>query len=868
MKSVHSFLLWKALFFRVLETQKRLFIFAGVTVSLGVALALGIRLGTESATQTLRSTLPLPQDKNWSEPIQAKGSQALLFIREHALRYDLKPRIFSVLEAQAVRTHFFGERTASLQLIVPWVGEHSSPTTDQCQDEFATLKRIQIGGMIFPVALKQLDPSQSKAALNCNIALFDETAIAKDDALQRHFSNQIKNAPVKVFFNIDTPEKKTRFQELLQMATQIPGIELDADDKRIQRLQDVTRSFRVNLQLMGFIALFIGFAMVHHIFSMLIARQSKTLATMSALGISQNRQTAVLLSLAAALGFFSSALGIFLGLVAGYALSWVTSSTVQGLYDSLVDASQFQWQTQELFYGFFLGFTACFLGALHPISKIRKLPVAHVMRDGSFESHESGLSIRQALSLTLVISLLCAGLLRWPVLWNRIPITALAACLCLLIISALFSQIFVHSLYHVSRLRPNSKFHWPKDLRIYLPPQASVVVQVLTLTFTLTFGVKGMAESFRQTVADWAQTVLRADVWIRSIGVGSTLPEPLLEKLKAGSPSEILAVDTLSVTAAELLLPDKKNYKPVIFANARMSEQAKISPLRLLLPEKTNKAEQSSIAQQIATNAQTCKGTFESPCLAYISEPLSVHFNLKNTVGTILCPVIQSHRICFRTVGIYQDFGSDQGVILTDVGVFYRLTGETLRPSFANIYFSSEEHRKYPQQTSIVSDVQKYIQDSDGAVGIETLKELQGRILETFDKTFRVTDALYLLCGVIAIIATLSSLNMQILLRQRDWNIQWALGMTAHEIRRRFAFWSAVMALIAGFVSIAGGLVLSAVLVYAVNYYSFGYSLTLAIPWHLPVLLLTVAGFSGYLSGQLQSRSLVKRLSAQSLAQD
>jgi ABC-type spermidine/putrescine transport system permease subunit II len=76
------------------------------------------------------------------------------------------------------------------------------------------------------------------------------------------------------------------------------------------------------------------------------------------------------------------------------------------------------------------------------------------------------------------------------------------------------------------------------------------------------------------------------------------------------------------------------------------------------------------------------------------------------------------------------------------------------------------------------------------------------------------------------------------------------------------------MATLAAAVSVFGGIVLSAVLVYAVNYYSFGYSLSLMIPWHLPVVVIAVAAVSGYLSGRMQQKSLVASLSAQRMMQD
>jgi putative ABC transport system permease protein len=160
------------------------------------------------------------------------------------------------------------------------------------------------------------------------------------------------------------------------------------------------------------------------------------------------------------------------------------------------------------------------------------------------------------------------------------------------------------------------------------------------------------------------------------------------------------------------------------------------------------------------------------------------------------------------------------------------------------------------------------VEASKGSLAFETLDDLQKRILTTFDNTFRITDALYILCSIVAVISTVSCLNLQILLRSREWSLQWALGIGEDVILKRFSWWSAWMAMLAALSSLAGGWVLSAVLVYAVNYYSFGYSLSLFIPWQLPLLIVTVATLSGFLSGKLQSLTLRKNMNLSSLARE
>ncbi|NBW80531.1 FtsX-like permease family protein, partial [bacterium] len=395
----HSELLWKSLFFRLVADQKRPFLFALVTVSLGVALALGIRLGTESASRSLEENIPISAAKDWSMPVTAQGPQAIVFLREHVLR--MQGQIFSVVEAQATKQGLFAEEAISIQLIVPWSGsgDQNGGSGEEvkpiCQQQFAKIKGLKIEGRTFPVRLKGV-AGFLQSGENCRLALYDTSVFENDSGLAQSWQATIAKAPLRALFKLERSEQKAAFAEFKNLAQQIPGIDFGSDSKRVDRLRDVTRSFRTNLQLMGFIAIFIGFAMVRHIFSLIIARQSKTLATLAALGIPQRRQIAVLLTLAASLGIAASSLGTLLGLLSGFFLSLITSSTVRNLYDSMVDASRFYWHPLDLLYGFAVGFSACILGVLQPVLGIRRLPVAQVMRDGSFEAHQTGLTLRQS----------------------------------------------------------------------------------------------------------------------------------------------------------------------------------------------------------------------------------------------------------------------------------------------------------------------------------------------------------------------------------------------------------------------------------------------------------------------------------------
>ncbi|NBO37335.1 ABC transporter permease [bacterium] len=866
-------LLWKALFTRVLWNQRRLFIIAVLTVSLGVALALGIRLGTQSAVRSLETQLKAWNSNEWSEPLLASSTEAKSFLREIA--FQRGALIFNTIDSQLGESADPTTRLRPVQLLFLRSGPSSFVVSSQtlanqslqlqllahknCKDTLENVRWSKIAGKNIPTVIEFREDS-SLLTQNCKL-LIAHPASGNDSVIEA----AVSEAALTGLFPTATDKDRQFYFHLRSLASFIPGLEFDTASQRLSRLENVTASFRTNLQLMGFIALFIGFAMVQHVFSLLVARQAKSIATLSALGISGAKQIRVLLSLAGFLGLVASAIGTLLGLVAGVFLSGVTSATVKNLYDSLVDSGHLHWQPMDLGYGFFLGFSACFLGALQPIFKLRRLPVSQLIRDGSFEAHDSGLTNRQSLLLSILVVAITVICLKVTWVVYRIPITALISCLGVLIFSALSAQIFCRFLYEKIQLH-SFPHRWTTQLRVFLPPQAAIVVQVLTLTFTLTFGVKGMAESFRETLADWANSTLRADIWIRSVGGnGVALPDEVVNRLAEARGKEAIAVDALTILQANLQSESQTNSKPILFAAARFSEQKKVSPMRLLLPKNIDSAGQQKLAALIENETERCTGSEESPCPAYISEPILVHFSLPTDLHKTICPIIKSQKICFESVAVYQDFGSDQGVILSDEKVLKRILKTKPSASFSNVYLREPLS---PESGHLIRDLRELVKKSEGTLALETLRQLKARILETFDNTFRVTDALYVLCGVIAIIATVSGLNLQIMLRNKEWSTQWALGIGGKPLIARFAIWSSLMAFIASLVSVCGGWALSAILVYVVNYHSFGYSLQLAIPWHLPILIIAVATLSGGVSGFLQATSLREHLNIRSLTRE
>ena len=82
-----------------------------LTVSLGVALALGIRLGTQSAIESMENNSLQQGLENWSDVYQAETPEAALTLTDLASRFE--GELFTSVDASLTSDHLATKREQS-----------------------------------------------------------------------------------------------------------------------------------------------------------------------------------------------------------------------------------------------------------------------------------------------------------------------------------------------------------------------------------------------------------------------------------------------------------------------------------------------------------------------------------------------------------------------------------------------------------------------------------------------------------------------------------------------------------------------------------------------------------------------------------
>jgi putative ABC transport system permease protein len=207
---------------------------------------------------------------------------------------------------------------------------------------------------------------------------------------------------------------------------------------------------------------------------------------------------------------------------------------------------------------------------------------------------------------------------------------------------------------------------------------------------------------------------------------------------------------------------------------------------------------------------------------AVISVPFATHFGLAPG-GSFTIPT-PSGLTTFHIIGEYNDYSTSGGTFFIDESTFRRLfhdvnvdsMGVYLQPGASAPRVRTEVERALlPMRISINSNT-----------------ELRAYALSVFDRTFAITNALYGVSIVIAVLGVVSTLFALVLERRIDIALLRYVGLTRAAVQRVVFLQALAVGVVSGVLGILLGIILAADLIYVINRQSFGW----LIEWQTPGL--------------------------------
>jgi len=342
---------------------------------------------------------------------------------------------------------------------------------------------------------------------------------------------------------------------------------------------------------------------------------------------------------------------------------------------------------------------------------------------------------------------------------------------------------------------------------------AAVAVSGVVASLSLAVALTVMVASFRESVTQWLDQVLPADLYVRSspnLGASDTV---YFSPDYVQAASALKGVKQLQAQRVVSLLL-KPSLPPVALIARELSDPAKTLPLvgePLPVP-----------AGQIGIYVSEAVVDLHGAVMGQTFAALGTMFKTLAQTGKEAQP-------SYFVAGVWRDYARQSGAIAIDKAAFERLTGDQRANDLA-LWLSDTADAPQLQQA-----LRALAEQMGSGVGdlmeFGTPSQIRATSLRIFDRSFAVTYWLQAVAIAIGLFGVAASFSAQVLARRKEFGLLAHLGLTRRQILTVVAFEGAAWTLLGALAGLALGLVVSGVLVHVVNPQSFHWTMDLMLPW-------------------------------------
>jgi len=631
------------------------------------------------------------------------------------------------------------------------------------------------------------------------------------------------------------------FARALQARADWPAnVTVAAPQDTQSQIDNLSRAYRVNLTVLALIALFTGAFLVFSVLSLSVAKRAQQFALLGVLGLSARDRLKLVLWESLALGLGGSAAGLVLGTaLAALALRVLGGDLGGGFFAGAAPALQLA-PGAALVYGA-LGVVAALVGGWWPAQTAQRLPPAQTLKGAGNLVAGQG---THWISLFLIAS--GALLTRVPPVFG-IPLAAYVLVGMLLVggITALPWLIGLLLGWLSPRLARQTLPLLAVERARRQRDTAAVAVSGVVASLSLAVALTVMVASFRDSVSQWLDRVLPADLYVRSsgnLGAADTVffsPQFVADVARLPGVKQLQALRQLPL----LLQPSL----PAVALLAKdLREPARNLPLKtdpLPVPP-------GQIGVYVSEAVIDLHGAELGQPFAELSKafrPLA----LSN----------QGQAALFFVAGVWRDYSRQGGAIAIDQADFVRLTGDRRANDLALWLDDPAQAPAVEQRLRALAGVPTPdanhggVPDSGDVLEFGTAAQIRAVSLKIFDRSFAVTTWLQAVAIGIGLFGVAASFSAQVLARRKEFGLLAHLGLTRRQILAVVALEGAAWTALGTIAGLGLGLLVSGVLVHVVNPQSFHWSMDLMLPWaKLLGLCLAVVG-AGTLTAWLAGRA-------------
>lgn len=734
------------------------------------------------------------------------------------------------------------------------------------EDAFQSAWQTQSNDQTAAIALSRLisEPNtvmmSKQTAEHLHLKINDTIAVSSKNGPQKlkliGFLNKKGTVPARILKNLIITDLSTA-QEILDLPGKLSFIEIFIEkdaakenllqtlrsnlpantflmtlESQLQSMKQMTKAFNINLTALGMLSLLIGMFLIYNTMTFLVVQRRNLIGSLRCIGVTRRQIFTLIVSEALFLAIIGSILGTFFGILMGNGLLQLTSTTINTIYYR-IDAVDLMISPAQIGKGIILGISATLLAVLPPAWEATIVSPNSALIRSQLETNILKLvKITGLLGLILVL----AGLLL-VFLTDKSIILGLASIFMLLFGFALMTPGFTLLLIKLIDQ------HAVQFLGILgrLPPRmisseisrTGVAIAALMIAVSATIGMDLMISSFRQTVSDWIKTSLRADFYVAISDSKISNQKAQNDQILKNKIANLPGVEMLSSALHTKVVSESGLTKISVFELNEKSRDGFIFKQRI----------DGDLWQQ-----------FEQQPTVFITEPFAYYHDLE--VGETLFLQTKNGKQPFKIIGIYADYGGDQGHLAMTRKLYQRYWKD-LGYSGIGIYAQPQANLNLleEQLQHLLSPKQK----------LKSNHAIYQASMEIFEQTFVITNALRWLAAGIAFIGVFSALMALQFERTKQLGILRALGVTQRQLTYLIMSETGLMGLIAGIFAIPVGYIMAYVLIFIVYLRSFGWTMAFHINTLIPFQGLALAFIAALLAGILPAIKMAQTSPAEAL---
>ena len=577
----------------------------------------------------------------------------------------------------------------------------------------------------------------------------------------------------------------------------------------------LSRSYRVNLNVLALVALFTGGFLVFSAQALEVARRRGEHALLRVLGLRRRGVARLVLIEAGAIGAIGSVAGLALGYaLASAAVRFAGADLGAGMFRGVApEVSIPLWSAAAYFVA---GTAIALAGALLPALDAAQAAPAQALKAGD----EQRMFVRTT-SVWPGVALLASGAVLAQLAPVRgVPLFGYLAIACFLVGGILLMPWLSQSAF--ARLPLGGRI--PYALAIAqlrgAPGQAMVSLAAIVASFSLMVAMAIMVASFRTSVDQWLGAVLPADLYFRTTHAGETAwLEPEFQARVKALP-QMQRVEFLR--SGRVALDPRRPVVALIARDLTRSGSALLFPLVGRAYERKR----------------------NDPPPAWISEAVFEVYGYRPG-DRIELPLAGASRT-FVVAGVWRDYARQHGAIVIERSVYAALTGDG-RANDAAVWLAAGTRP---------SDAMQALRALPGGELLDLAEpgEIREASLRIFDRSFAVTYALEAVAVLVGLFGLSSSVGAIVLARRREFGVLRHLGMTRGEIGAMLAAEGGLLALLGMAAGLVLGALISLVLIHVVNRQSFNWGMDVYPPYALlgalSLGLVLLAALTAYISGR------------------